>query len=168
MIRLIFSGVQCSGKTTRSRFAYLLLKSLGFNVEYREEGIRKCPYPINEMGSYRSQKWIVEFYAKRDLVDSDADYIVMDRCSIDTIPYTLYLYDKGRMTKEECDELVSRSKEIYYQMSGKKIIFYCEPLPMIDDGFRSINEEYRDYLVTKFEYALSFIPDKIIRIRSDV
>lgn len=164
VINLIFTGAHCSGKTTRSKLIYSALKNNGFSVEYREDNIRSCPYSLNEQGSYISQKWILSFFRKRDLKETDHDIVVMDRCSIDTIPYTLYLYEKGRVTKEECDELIQEAKEIYYQILGERIVFYCEPLPIVDDGFRSSDEEYRKFIATKFEYVLKFVPDKIVRV----
>ena len=164
ILNLIFSGVHCSGKTTRSKLAYTTLRKAGFSVEYRTDNIRSCPYPLNEQGSYISQKWILSFFRERDLKETNSDIVIMDRCSIDTIPYTLYLYEKGRITRKECDLLVQEAKEIYYQISGKKIVFYCEPLPIVDNGFRSVDEEYRSFIATKFEYALRFIPDRIVRI----
>jgi len=162
MCRLIFIGAHCSGKTTRSKLAYEILKSLGFSVEYREEGIDQCPYPINEHGSFESQKWILDFYKERDLRDSNAEYVIMDRCSLDTIPYTRYLYTHDRVTAEEASVLYKYAWEIYNGISGKKIIFYNKPLPLVADNVRSTNEAYREFIAREFEALIRYIPDQII------
>jgi len=162
MCRLIFIGAHCSGKTTRSKLTYEILKSLGFTVEYREEGIVQCPYPINEQGSYEAQKWILDFYRERDLKGSNAEYVVMDRCSLDTIPYTRYLYTHDRVTAEEASTLYKYAWEIYNTMSGHKIIFYNKPLPLVANNIRSTNEAYRDFIAREFEALIRYIPDPIV------
>jgi len=160
--RLIFIGAHCSGKTTRSKFAYEILKSLGFNVEHRKGGIDQCPYPINEQGSFESQKWILDFYRERDFKGSNAEYVVMDRCSLDTIPYTRYLYTHDRVTAEEASTLYKYAWEIYNAMSGYKIIFYNKPLPLVANNVRSTNETYRDFIAREFEALIKYIPDPIV------
>ena len=166
--RLIFIGPHCSGKTTRARLTYQIMKATGLDVAFRREGVRLCPYPINEQGGYKSQKWILDFYWKRDVqYVSDAEFIVMDRCSLDTIPYTTYLYHHGKMSSNEYTELVDYAWRIYQRLSGERVIFYNEPLPLVGDGVRSVNVHFRDFVTQEFERLLTRINDPIVRLGGD-
>jgi len=162
--RLIFTGPHCSGKTTRAKLTYRVLKALGLSVEFRREGVRLCPYPINEQGGYESQRWILDFYARRDLSISEADYVVMDRCALDTIPYSSYLYQQGRMTYRQYLRLINDAWQIYQKMPGEKVVFYNKPLPLVGDGVRSVNAQFRDFVAKEFEKLLVIVKDPIVTL----
>ncbi|RLE67038.1 MAG: hypothetical protein DRJ38_00260 [Thermoprotei archaeon] len=165
MKRLIFMGPHCSGKTTRATLVYRVLKAAGFEVALRPEGARQCPYPLNEQGGYMTQRWILNYYRANDVLrDYNAQIVVMDRCSLDTIPYTTYLYSVGRLSDRQFEELIFDAWSIYKSMKGTKIVFYCEPLPLVADGVRSTNPEFRAFIIRQFENILGLIPDTVIRL----
>ena len=155
MIKLAYIGPHCSGKTTAVMTTAQALSVLGYKVGVGSEYIRDCPYPINEDGSYISQKWILDMQFIREsiLESSDYDYVVMDRCILDPILYSVYLFSIGKITKEEVEALITLAWE-YLGKLQMPLLIYCNPLPLDDDGVRSTNAHFQKYIDTMYRIFL--------------
>ena len=138
--KIAFIGSHCAGKTTKARLTAKVLESQGYTVTLVEEGARLCPFPINESGSYQSQKWILNYYINSERNASQKDFLVMDRCTLDTLPYVTFLKERGNMSEPEYSELVSAVWSFWNAKNYvKPTLLYCSPLPPAADGTRSTN-----------------------------
>lgn len=144
MAKIAFIGSHCAGKTTKARQTAKVLGALGYQITLIEEGARLCPFPINEKGSYQSQNWILNYYISSENNASQNNFIIMDRCTLDTLPYVTFLYEQGNINRIESSELISKVWSFWNSENYvKPILFYCHPLPMKEDGSRSTNLEFQ-------------------------
>jgi nicotinamide riboside kinase len=156
-----FTGAQSTGKTT------LLNKckqELPGNWYYVDEVTRyvKSRYgePINERGTDMTQIMIINTHVENaylpvKLKDSKVDGIILDRCIVDGLVYTEWLYEQGKVSKWVLDY----AKEIYKLLLPKlDFILYTDPnIPLVDDGERSINVGFRKDIINKFDSLFSNI-----------
>jgi len=153
--KIAFIGSHCAGKTTKARLTAKVLESLGYKVTLIEEGTRLCPFPINEQGSYQSQKWILDYYIESENNASENGFLVMDRCTLDTLPYVTFLQSRGNISGTECSELISRVWSFWNAENYiKPALFYCSPLPLVEDGIRSTNQEFQTSIDAIFRRVL--------------
>ena len=146
-----FSGAQSTGKTT------LLNKIRGlnpFDINYVDEVTRRIKrdfnLPINESGGDLTQTMIMSdhianVYQKYNLTD-----VILDRCALDGIVYTQWLYNKGKVS----DEVLQWAKKIYTTLIGEyDAIFVTSPadVPLVDDGERSVDIEFREEIIDIFD-----------------
>lgn len=156
MGKIAFIGSHCSGKTTKAKLTARVLESLGYTVTLVREGATLCPYPINEESTYQSQKWILDYYIDSERNAPQKDFLVMDRCILDTLPYVVFLRGRGSMSEAEYSELVS---SVWSYWNGenyeKPILFYCSPLQLKEDGTRSVNPEFQKTIDTIYRQVLN-------------
>lgn len=95
---------------------------------------------------------------------------VLDRCLIDGFLYTYYLYIKGKVSypvsraaADICEEYINKYD----------IIFLTEAdIPLVNDGERSIDTEFRDTMITSFDRFCTDLErrqrPKVVRLRGSV
>ena len=90
----------------------------------------------------------------------------MDRCILDGLVYTTYLY----YTKKVSSEVVSYAEFLTKKIiDGVDVIFYTEAdIPLKDDGVRSNNNEFRDTIIKLFEEAIKFYNLNVVRLEGSV
>lgn len=142
--RVALVGASSTGKTT----VYELLKHKLPKWEFINESTRVvCSYgfPINEEGINETQLAISNFHLKSLLTPNN---LILDRCYLDLLVYTMEL--------EKIDERTIRYisdiwKEIYKEYTH--FIYFPIEFNAVDDGQRSVNEEWRkrvDYRFNSF------------------
>jgi nicotinamide riboside kinase len=151
-----FTGPHCSGKTT-------LLKKCkehyGAKLCYIDEVTRlikrEHDVDINETGANDVTQSLILNKEFENLFYNYKGFgfegILHDRCLMDGMVYTSY-FARDRLN----DFPVSNSLGLmYYTNYIKKYdhIFYPSPhdVPLVDDGERSINKEFRDAIIDKYE-----------------
>ena len=159
-IKICLSGAQSSGKTTllnalrgdsffRGRYSFLT----EITRRVQEQG-----FTINEKGTDATQRAIMEEHSRRARSPYDA---VIDRCSLDGVVYTHYLFNHGQVT----EETLKYAQTIFLHTIYKyHYIFYTDPnIPLVDDGVRSVNKEFKDEIVTLFnEYIIVYVLPVIV------
>jgi nicotinamide riboside kinase len=107
-----------------------------------EEQARKCPYPLNREASYQTQRWILENQILRELecyaLDTKA-VIVCDRSTIDQQAYIWWLFQHGRISKEEYDLLMKTAgawAETYDLICFLPVEFGCKADEMRDGAWQ--------------------------------
>jgi len=150
-MRIAFTGAQSTGKTT----LLTELKSVApysYTYTYIDEITRrmiKRGVQINEGGDDVTQLLIMNSHLKNVLSDN----VIMDRCALDGVVYTRYLYNRGQVS-----EWVMDYAEQVFQLIIEKYdhIFYLQPEFAIQhDGVRSTDEGFRDQIAKLFsEYIL--------------
>lgn len=154
-----FSGAQSSGKTTllnacKKQSAEVLSVLNGF--EFVPEVTRlvrdKYNLKINEDGNDLTQICIINQHIENYLLFKDKK-VIMDRCILDGLVYTEYLVEQKIVSPFVYDY----ASEIYSKLINEiDIIFYTDPsIPLIDDGERSVNMEFRNQIIHKFNRYIS-------------
>lgn len=57
--------------------------------------------PLNQQGTLESQKMIRDALVEQAYRNKDVQYCIHDRCILDNLIYTLWLFDKGKIKDEE-------------------------------------------------------------------
>lgn len=135
-MKLIFTGTQGSGKTTILN----LFRDSEWNIitevvrKLSKEGIK-----INEMGDEESQSKIFETY--KELLAGD-NYI-SDRGLTDVAAYTWYLVNEGKVHPSILWEQLADIEEFFNKHSDALVCYFPIEFPVVDDGVRSVDEEFR-------------------------
>lgn len=140
-MKISISGPQCCGKTTTMN-ALKELSSLGHYV-FIEEPVRKLVkekgIKINKDSTFEDQLLILQEHHLNTLRYED---FVTDRSALDAFTYATYDYVNGKYTFAQWKQF----KEIYDECINQyDRIFLLEPLPMKDDGFRSLDVEWQQH-----------------------
>ncbi len=145
-MRIAFSGAQGTGKTTLLRdFLTCWPQYKTLNKSYRdiikEKGLTHSSNTTEETQRV-IRDWMYEEFKK----NSKDDNVVYDRCLLDNLVYTLWMYRyiPGTISGEFVNESIDIMKE---SMRKLDIIFYipvdkCN-FALEDDSFRDTNAEYR-------------------------
>lgn len=162
-----FSGAQSTGKST-------LLTKLQKEERFSEysfvpeitRGIKKkYGLNINEDGDEFTQLLTVNSHLYNYL-DFKGKDVVLDRCILDGMIYTTYQYHMKKVPIE----IYKYSEYLFSKLIGElDIIFYTEPdIPLVDDGERSSNKEFRDIIVNLFEEAIDHYKINVVRLKGTV
>ena len=144
-MKIAFTGAQSTGKTT-------LLNKLKSNTNYYKftfideitRRMTKHGLEINEGGDDMTQLLIMNSHLK-NILKGD---VIMDRCALDGVVYTRYLYNKGQVS-----EWVMDYAEKVFQLiiDNYDYIFYLQPeFDIKDDGVRSTDIDFRNDIVKLF------------------
>ena len=150
-VKINFVGAQGTGKTTLLEAARKdeAFKDFQFCTEIVRELVKKKNLSINESGNAKSQKAFFDAYNR--ILNKDG--YISDRCIIDVHAYTNYLYDYKSSNSEK--EFQSLYKEILRENSILKslnkdsfgiIIYFPIEFELVDDGIRSLNVYFQEYI----------------------
>jgi len=88
MKKIAFIGTHGVGKTTLAHELVSKLKRGGIDAGFLGEIARKCPFPINEGASKKSQVWIILSQIIREIEEAGkSDFLVCDRSVLDGYCY---------------------------------------------------------------------------------
>lgn len=163
-MKIAFTGAQSTGKTT-------LLEAIKQNEEFRykyefiDEITRrmiKKGLKINEEGSDTTQLLIMNEHIK-NILYSD---VIMDRCLLDGVVYTRWLYEKNNVSKWVWDY----AQTVFEQYVNRyDYIFYLTPeFGIVDDGVRSIDISFRDEIAELFEQYITRTSVPVIKLTGTV
>ena len=162
-MKIAITGAQSTGKST-------LLKALKrsndlYGFEFIDEltgQIAAKGININEEGSNMSQIFTVTIHAENIM----KKHFISDRCALDGLVYTKWLYDQGKVDQWIMDYALGVAKEV---LPRYDYIFYLPPeIPIEDDGVRSSNEKFRDEIVALFEKYTRELDVKLIELTGSV
>lgn len=161
------TGAQSTGKST-------LLKALKADQRYKGYKFipevtrvikRKYDLNINEEGDNLTQLAILGSHFDNYLKFKNTD-VIMDRCILDGLVYTTHQYFNHKI-----DPGTILYCEYLFELLVRKIdiIFYTDPsMPLVDDGERSINIEFRNKIVNLFEVAIKHYRLDVVRLKGTV
>ena len=163
-MKIAFTGAQSTGKTT-------LLKelkrdnSLALQYDFRDEITRRMQKKgllINEGGSDITQLLIMNSHIKNSLIDN----VIMDRCALDGLVYTDWMYDNKKVSqwvREYAENVFNLLIDRYDH------IFYLVPeFSLEDDGVRSTNLQFRDDIVDLFDHYIKQYKIPVTRLTGTV
>lgn len=145
-MRIAFTGVQCTGKTTLINALKADSLFEGFTVI--KESIRSLKdkgYHINEDGNDDTQIAVMNAHIM-NLIPNET---LIDRCAIDGLCYGQYSFNHNKISIDTLNfcRVVWELTRDYYDF-----IFYLRPeFDMVEDGTRSTNKEFRDEVLNIFD-----------------
>ena len=165
---IAFTGAQSSGKSTllskMQNDKYF--KSWNFEAEITRQLKEKYKLSINEDGDNFTQMITIHSHIDNYLKNKDND-CVLDRCCLDALVYTTYL-----SYMKKCDEELGYYAEYICKklISKYDIIFYTDPsIPLVDDGVRSVDVEFRNKVIQLFDFYIDhFQPKNVVKLAGSV
>jgi deoxyadenosine/deoxycytidine kinase len=148
------SGAQSVGKTTlineisKSSF-YTSKFCIQSNIT---RNLNEQGYKINKEATNATQLAILACHLR--LLESHAN-LITDRSILDVMVYTHYLHSHNLIDKEILDFY----NIMFYKCITKyNIIFYIKPeFPIVEDGLRSSDLNYRNDIVSIFDFYIKFL-----------
>ena len=142
--RIALVGASSTGKTT----VYELLKNKLPKYEFVNESTRTVGsygFPINEAGTSETQLAISSFHLEALLKPYN---LVLDRCFMDVVVYSKYM-DIDKSTFNYIEDTWNRIKNEYTHY-----VYFPIEFDSVDDGVRSINEDWRKEVDQEFQAVL--------------
>lgn len=138
-MKIILTGAQGTGKTTILKY---------FSNEYSTitevvRNLSKQNIKVNEEGDEEGQKTIFNLY--NTLLSKKCDYI-SDRGLTDVYAYSTYHFLQNKLSQNELDTEFKKIKAFNENNKDVKYIYVPIEFNVIDDGFRSTDEEFRHFI----------------------
>lgn len=148
MKRVALVGASSVGKTT----VYELLKKELPEFDFKNESTRTVGgygFPINEAGTSETQLAISSFHLEALLTSKD---VILDRCYLDLLVYS------GNM-ENLSDSAYNYILDTWLRVMNQYTHFIYFPIEFksVDDGVRSIDEEWRAKIDNQFKSNLEAI-----------
>jgi len=143
--RIALVGASSTGKTT----VYELLKNKLPKYEFINESTRTVGsygFPINEAGTSETQLAISSFHLEALLRPGN---VVLDRCYMDLIVYSTFMDKISKEAHNYIEDTWNRVKNEYTHY-----IYFPIEFKSVDDGVRSVNEEWREKIDEEFQLLL--------------
>lgn len=143
--RIALVGASSTGKTT----VYELLKNKLPKYEFINESTRSVAnygFPINEKGTDATQLAISSFHLEALLQPYN---LVLDRCYMDLVVYSHYMEGIEEKTLRYIEDTWNRVKGEYTHY-----IYFPIEFDSVNDGVRSVNEEWRKQIDELFQDIL--------------
>lgn len=160
-----FTGAQSSGKTTLLQRAKVdpLFRKWSFVPEVTRV-VKRMGFNINELGDNTTQLFILSEHLRNH---HHTQHTMLDRCIIDGLVYTQYLHNTGKVD----DWVLTHAQHLYDLLIDRvDVVFYTDPnIPLVDDGERSVNVEFREQIIKIFEQTIQQpnLQQKIVRLQGD-
>jgi predicted ATPase len=157
-MKIVLTGAQGTGKTSVLNAVFNDSDIDTSQITKISEVIRDLAkndisVKYNENGTEESQKLFFDTY--EDLFNKNNNYI-SDRGLIDVIAYTKWLLEHNKVSKEFYKSLYSRWIVFCNRAKNLGIVYLYVPIQFDaeQDGFRSTDKEYREYLDKTIYYLL--------------
>jgi len=143
--RVALVGASSTGKTT----VYELLKNKLPKYEFINESTRTIGtygFPINEAGTSETQLAISSFHLEALLKPGN---MVLDRCYMDLLVYSNFMDKISKEAHNYIEDTWNRVKNEYTHY-----IYFPIEFESVDDGVRSVNEDWRLKIDKEFQLLL--------------
>ena len=155
-MKIAFTGAQSTGKTTLLN----LIRDKNYEFNYVDEVTRRIKreynLPINESGGDITQSMIMADHIANVYRKGDHDVTVLDRCAVDGVVYTQWLYNNGQVKKATLDHAKLMFEMLIEEYDA---IFITSPVDveLVDDGERSTNIEFREDIQSLFDMYIGHL-----------
>jgi len=140
--RVALVGASSTGKTT----VYELLKNKLPKFEFINESTRTVGsygFPINEAGTSETQLAISSFHLEALLRPGN---MILDRCYMDLVVYSHFMENIDSKVLNYIEDTWNRVKSEYTHY-----IYFPIEFESVDDGVRSVNEDWRKQIDNTFK-----------------
>jgi nicotinamide riboside kinase len=145
--RVVLVGASSTGKTTVAELLKSELEGYKF-ISESTRTVRSYGFPINEEGTNATQLAISSFHLEALLQDSN---LLLDRGYLDLVVYSRFLDSIDKATMNYIEGTWDRVKHCY-----TKFIYFPIEFKSVDDGVRSVNEEWRESIDREFVKELEY------------
>ena len=161
-MKIAITGAQSTGKSTLLDALKKEYKDVQF-IEEITRDLKAQGYKINEDGNDNTQVQIMNLHKKYSDLEGD---VIYDRCALDGIVYTHYLYNQGNIS----EDVFQKSLGIFHEIinSYDKICYLKPEFDIVDDGERSVNIKFRDDIVDIFDYYIRTYNIEVINLTGSV
>jgi len=126
-------------------------------VSESTRSVKSYGFKINEEGTDETQLAILSFHLKTLL---EPGHLVLDRGMLDVLVYTENLQRIEDRTGKYVEDTFKQVKNEYTH-----VIYFPIEFNAVDDGVRSVNEEWRRKVDTKFkQYLDKYYPDRYLTV----
>ena len=163
-MKIAFTGAQSTGKTTLlNRLKHDPMFNLEF--DFRDEITRRMQrkgLSINEGGNDITQLLIMNSHIKNSLIDN----VIMDRCALDGLVYTDWMYGKSKVEQW----VIEYAENVFNLLIDRyDHIFYLAPeFDIEDDGVRSTDIDFRNDIVDLFDHYITIYKIPVIKLTGTV
>lgn len=143
--RIALVGASSTGKST----VFELLKNKFPKYEFINESTRTVAsygFPINEEGTDATQLAISSFHLEALLQPYN---LILDRCYMDLLVYSSFMDKISPETHNYIEDTWNRIKQEYTHY-----IYFPIEFKSVNDGVRSVNEEWREKIDVEFKNIL--------------
>ncbi len=162
MPRIAISGSHSTGKSTVIN-ALAQIPSITERFTIKSEvlrDIKKLGININEYGTDETQRLVMSKFLEYSTIPNT----ILDRCALDGLVYTTYLYEKKQVKKS-----TQRIAESIFENVRYDMYFYIAPeFDIVPDGVRSENFEFRNRVADLFEEYIDAYKLNPIRLTGNV
>mgnify|MGYP001570598807 FL=1 len=153
--RIALVGASSTGKTT----VYELLKNKLPKFEFINESTRTVAeygFPINEKGTSETQLAISSFHLEALLKPGN---VILDRCYMDLIVYSNFMDNISKESHKYIKNTWNRVKNEYTHY-----IYFPIEFASVDDGVRSVNEDWRVKIDNEFKLLLDGVREPYLTV----
>ncbi len=153
--RIALVGASSTGKTT----VYELLKNKLPKFEFINESTRTVAeygFPINEKGTSETQLAISNFHLEALLKPGN---VILDRCYMDLIVYSNFMDNISKESHKYIENTWNRVKNEYTHY-----IYFPIEFASVDDGVRSVNEDWRVKIDNEFKLLLDGVREPYLTV----
>lgn len=162
MPKIAISGSHSTGKSTiidTLKQNAALTDRFTFKGEILRD-IKKSGISINEYGTDDTQRLVMAKFLEYSTIPNS----ILDRCALDGLVYTAYLYEQKQVSKSTL-----RIAEAIFENVKYDIYFYISPeFDIVPDGTRSENAGFRTRVAELFEEYLTAYNIEPIRLTGSV
>lgn len=152
-MKIAVIGTQCVGKSTYIKDFLTKWPMYETPQKSYRELLKEKNLAHSENSNEETQEFILNFLVDQASEYSKKDNVILDRSTLDCLTYTTWLHLKGLVSEEFLDKqrvIVRESLKLY------DILFFLpltklSPVDIKDDGFRSINLEFREEIDNIFK-----------------
>lgn len=153
--KIAISGTACQGKTTliadiRGEWPHMIQPEKTYRDVVKEKGL-----VINKTGNKESQKAILDFMVAQCKEMYGNNTVIFDRCPLDNLVYSLWLYDKG--TSDIDEEFIKYSiAQVKDAVSYLDAIYFIpltnqHKVPIVADTMRDTDPQYIEEIDNLFK-----------------
>lgn len=149
-------GSSSTGKSTIFELLKNRLPTYNF-ISESTRTVQKYGFEINENGKEATQLAILAFHLKALLTPGN---LVLDRGMLDNLVYTENLQSIDTRTLSYIEDTFKAVSEEYTH-----VVYFPIEFLSVDDGVRSINEEWRTSIDERFQHYLEkYYKDRYLRV----
>lgn len=183
-MKIGFIGTHCSAKTTTVSYVLQYLKRRSIHdVMIRHEVPRRCPYPINQGASFKTQFWITSEVIRSELeLEMKCWHLLCDRTVIDQVVYAYDAHMDGTISEKEFQMILALSK-LWLRIRPYDVVYLLDPFKLVADSVRpadltwqlKIEKLFKSWtkellneseVITKTELVIMSEPNKDDRLKS--
>ncbi len=161
-MKIAITGAHSTGKST---LVDALSQDTALKKRYIFRGnitrsIRESGISINEAGSESSQLLVLAKHLEHYVPEN----IILDRCALDGLVYTAYLFERGMVSRD-----ILRIAEAIFENLKYDLIFYLTPeFEIVDDKVRSTDLTFRDRVAELFDEYIDSYKLNVIHLTGSI